>query len=444
VPSRNSLTLAFGAWLLLFAFAPVARAKPSRVAVVELEGTIQPAALHYVDRALRVAAEKQAELVILELDTPGGTLVSLRSMASAITASKTPVVVYVTPAGARAASAGFFILMAADVGAMAPGTNAGAAHPVALGGEEKEAAPAMKKAVEDTAALVRSLASARGRPVEEAEKAVREARSYSAEEALRHGLIEIVARDRSELLQRLDGRTVRRFDGKNETLDLSPVEVATVPPTFAERVLMVIAHPQVAYLLMMAGLLGLFVELTHPGAVVPGVVGAISFVLALYAFSVLPVNWAGVLLILVGLGLFAAETLVTSYGLFALAGLSSFVLGSLMLVDDPLQGVRLSLELIVPTALVLGGSAVFLLGRALRAGRREARTGAAALVGEVGEVTDGIDGSRREGRVFVHGEYWSAMADDPVERGVRVRVEGVDGLRLRVTPVEQPATERLS
>lgn len=404
--------------------------------VLDLEGAIQPAALRYLERGLRVASERGAKLVLIELDTPGGTLVSLRAMTSAITAARVPVAVYVTPPGSRAASAGFFLLMAADVAAMAPGTNAGAAHPVSLGGDaDDEPAPGLKKAVEDTAALVRALAVARGRPVKAAEDAVRDARSYSAEEARDARLVELVARDRQELLAALHGRTVVRFDGSRTELSLRPVEVVVVGPTLAERVLAVIAHPQVAYLLMMAGLLGLMVELLHPGVVLPGVVGAISLLLALYAFSVLPVNWAGLLLIVVGLGLFVAEAFVASYGLLALAGLASFVLGSLMLVDEPIPSLRVKLGLILPTAILLGGTTLFLLSRGLRARRAPHRSGARALVGEVGEVTDDIR-KDAEGRVFVHGEYWAATANDPLQQGRRVRIERVEGLRLRVAPVD--------
>ena len=366
-------------------------------------------------------------------------------MTTAIIRSEVPVVVYVTPAGARAASAGFFLLMAADIGAMAPGTNAGAAHPVAIGRESgqqeaKGGDPAIAKAAEDAAALVRSLAAARGRSVEWAEKAVRESLSYSADEARGHRLVELVAGNRGALLAKLDGATVRRFDGRAQVLRLAGAELVRVNRTLAERVSMVIADPQVAYLLLMLGFLGLMVELMSPGAIVPGVGGGISMLLALYAFSVLPVNWAAFLLIGVGVGLLVAEAFVTSYGLLTLGGAVSLVLGSFMLINSPAPGWRIGWELIIPTVVVLAAASLFLMSRAWRLRRAKAKTGLDAMVGGIGELTNGIERGQGEGRIFVHGEYWTAIADEPVPGGAKVRVEGVEGSRLRVAPVNRVPT----
>jgi len=262
---------------LLLAMSPPAAASSRQILVLSLDGAVQPASLRYIERGIEAAAERDAELVIVELDTPGGTLVSLRLMTRAITQSEAPVAVFVTPSGARAASAGFFLLLAADVAAMSPGTNTGAAHPVGLGrGSGEGDDVALTKAAEDAAALARSLAAARGRPIQWAEKAVVESRSYSTDEALGHGLIEITAKDRRDLVTQLDGIAVRRFDGRSQTLELSGANVTELEPTFAEQILMVIADPQVAYLLMMLGMLGLLVELTSPGAFVPGIAGAIA------------------------------------------------------------------------------------------------------------------------------------------------------------------------
>jgi membrane-bound serine protease (ClpP class) len=427
---------------MLLGVAASASAAPG-IAVLRLDGTIQPGSLRYLERGLRVAADDRAALVLLELNTPGGTLVSLRSMVTAIIESPVPVVTYVTPAGARAASAGFFLLMAADVAAMAPGTNTGAAHPVALGAAPPRRAEAgdveVAMAVEDAAALVRSLAAARGRAVVWAEKAVRESRSFSAEEARERGLVEIVAPDSATLLRRLDGYRFRRFNGERAELQLNGATPYSVGPTRAERLLMVIADPQVAYLLLMLGLLGVVIELLHPGAVLPGVAGGISLLLAFYAFSVLPVSGVGALLLLLGLGLFVAEAFITSHGLLALGGVACFVLGSLLLIETPIPSARVSLAVIAPTAVVLAAVSLLFVQRAWRLRRAKPKSGPEALVGELGELTLGIAESQGEGKVFVRGEYWAATSDAPLPGGARVRIEGVEGIRVRVAPSEAGA-----
>lgn len=428
-------------WVTLTALAPAAMSAP-RVVALTLDGSIQPASARYLERGLKVAAESGAALVVIQLDTPGGLLLSLRSMTTAITGSGVPVAVYVAPPGARAASAGFFLLMAADVAAMAPGTNAGAAHPVALGGKSGPGQDdtALTKATEDAAALIRALASQRGRSVEWAERAVRESRSYSAEEAEKLGLIERIAPNRAELLRALDGRTIRRFDGRPHVLELQNATLHEVERTLAERLLTVIADPQVAYLLMLLGLLGLAAELLSPGAVVPGVIGGVSLLLAFYGFSILPVSWTGILLIVVGIGLLVAEAFVASWGLLGLTGAACFVLGSLMLVDSPLPGARIGLGLVLPAAVLLALISLFLVSRVLRARRARPITGLEALVGEVGELIEGIEPDRAEGRVFVHGEYWTAIAEQPLPGGSRVRVAGVEGRRLLVRPASHAPT----
>jgi membrane-bound serine protease (ClpP class) len=433
--------------VLLGLLAAPANAAPNRdIVVLRIDGAIQPASLRYLERGLRLADERAAALVVVELDTPGGTLVSLRSMTTAIMQSRVPVAVYVTPSGAHAASAGFFLLIAADVAAMTPGTNTGAAHPVALGTKDKEKEeadnpdPGIAKATEDAAALARSLAAARGRSVSWAEKAVRESRAYSAEEAERYDLVDVIANDRDDLLTQIDGRGVRGFDGEPRTIRVHGGAVVTVGQTLAERVLMVIGDPQVAYLLFMLGILGLMVELLSPGAVVPGIAGVVALLLALYAFSVLPVNWAGTLLIAVGIGLLVAEAFVTSYGLLTVGGLVSFVLGSWMLIDTPIPELRISLAMIVPAAIVLAAASIFLASRAWRARGAKPQSGVEAMVGELGELTNAIEASHGEGKVFVHGEYWTATAEEPLPSGVKVRVERVEGHRLHVAPADLVTT----
>jgi membrane-bound serine protease (ClpP class) len=414
---------------LLFGLVPALSAG-QRVVILTLSDSIQPASLRYLQRGLEVADSSGAMVTIIDLDTPGGLLTSLRQMTTAITAARRPVVVYVTPAGAQAASAGFFLLMAADVAAMAPGTNAGAAHPV--GGEGAELSKTLaEKVTNDAAALIRSLATQRGRSAEWAEKAVRESLSYTEREALEKKLIDVVAKDRGDLLKWLDGRTIKRFDGRIEKLETSAPEIVDVAPNLGDRLLSVIAHPNIAYLLLLLGLVGIYFELSHPGVILPGVLGGVAILLALFALSVLPVNYVGVLLILLGIGFFVLEVKVTSYGLLTVAGLVSFVLGSLMLIRSPFPALRVGLAVVLPTALAVAFIVIFLLARVLRTHRRQPLTGERGLVGEFGEAAGALE---PYGKVFVHGEYWEAVASAPVPRGGRVRIVKVVGLVLEVEP----------
>ena len=414
---------------LLLALAPGVWAG-QRVVILTLSDSIQPASLRYLERGLEVADSSGASTTIIELNTPGGLLTSLRQMTTAITAARRPVVVYVTPAGAQAASAGFFLLMAADVAAMAPGTNAGAAHPV--GGEGAELAKTIaEKVTNDAAALVRSLATQRGRSAEWAEKAVRDSTSYTEREALEKKLIDVVSNDRGDLLKWLDGRTVKRFDGKPEKVETSAAEVVVVAPNTGDKLLSVIAHPNIAYLLMLLGLVGIYFELSHPGAILPGVLGGVALLLALFALSVLPVNYVGVLLILLGISFFVLEVKVASYGLLTVAGLVSFIFGSLMLIRSPFPALRVGLAVVLPTALAVAFVVIFLLARVLRSYRRQPLTGAKGLVGEFGEAAVALEPS---GKVFVHGEYWEAISRAPIPKGGRVRVVKVVGLLLEVEP----------
>lgn len=422
---------------MLIARAPSAGAAP-RVHVLELADTIQPASLRYIERGLREAAAADAALVVIELDTPGGLLDSLRTMTSAILASPVPVVVYVTPSGARAASAGFFLLIAADVAAMAPGTNTGAAHPVSIGGTQRPDESgagedtSMDKAAKDAAALARSLAEQRGRSVKPAEQAVLQSESFTADEAHARGLVDVIAIDREALLQALDGRTITRLDGSTQTLELDGAEVVEAERTIAERLLTLIASPQVAYLLLMLGAIGIFLELTNPGLFVPGIVGGIAVLLGMYGLSVLPVSVTGALLIAVGFALLIAEVFATSYGLLAITGIASFVIGSLMLVDAPVPALRIGPELVIPVAIVLAAMTALLAMRAVRSRHLRQQSGIEAMVGEAGEVVDAIT-PEHDGKVFVHGELWSAGARQALPAGATVRVDAVDGLRLRVS-----------
>jgi membrane-bound serine protease (ClpP class) len=408
-----------------------------RVVILTLSDSIQPASLRYLQRGLATADDSGAAVTIVELNTPGGLLTSLRQMTTAITSARRPVVVYVTPAGAQAASAGFFLMMAADVVAMAPGTNAGAAHPV--GGEGADLSKTMaEKVTNDASALIRSLAAQRGRPIEWAEKAVRRSASYSEREALERKLVDVVANDRGELLKWLDGRSVKRFDGREEKLATAGAEIVVLAPDSSDKLLSVIAHPNIAYLLMLLGMIGIYFELSHPGAVLPGVLGGISLLLALFALSVLPVNYVGVLLIMLGVGFFILEVKVASYGLLTAAGLVSFVLGSLMLINSPFPGMRVGLAVVLPSALFVAAVVIFLLTRVLRAHRAVPLTGEQGMVGETAVVVQALEPA---GKVFVHGEYWDARAERDVPAGSRVRVVSIVGRTVEVAPEDSGQNE---
>jgi membrane-bound serine protease (ClpP class) len=403
-----------------------------------LDDTIQPASEAFVARVIAQADLDGRDLVVMELDTPGGLLNSTREITSTITGSKVPVAVLVTPAGAQAASAGFFILMSADIAAMAPGSNTGAAHPV--GGKGEDIGEHMNaKVTNDASAMIRSLTEARGRNLDKAVEAVVESSSYTASEALDFGLIDIVASDMDDLLEQLNGREITRFDGTTVTLNLENPVIFTAEQSPAEKFLSVLANPNIAYLLMALGMLGIYVEVTHPGSVFPGVVGVIAMLLALYSLSVLPVSLAGVALIVVGLVLFLLEVKVTSYGMLTVGGLASFVLGSLMLFDSPIPDMRVSLGVIIPTALLVAIVTVFLLSRVLKAHSQSPTTGVEGMVGEVGRVVRTLD---PRGTVAIHGEWWEARtAGESVSEGEEVRVLAVAGRYLEVESISTKATE---
>ncbi len=423
--------MALAAFVLLSA---VSAATAGDVVVLRVKDTIQPATQRYIERVIADAEERGAGLLVLELDTPGGLVDSTREITTAITASRVPVVVYVSPAGARAASAGFFILIAADVAAMAPGTNTGAAHPVAGGGNME--GDLRDKAENDVAAMVRSLAKQRGRNEELAVSAVRESASFSADEALEKDLVDLVAPTLDELLVQIKGREVKRFNGEAATLDFDPAVIVRVEPTASERFLSVLANPNIAYLLMALGMLGIYVEVTHPGAIFPGAVGTIAMLLALYSMSVLPVNLAGVALICVALVLFLLEVKVASYGLLTVGGLIAFVLGSMMLFDSPIPDMRVSLGVILPTAITVAAACIFLLSRVLKAHQQRPVTGVEGMIGEIGKALGAIG---ETGKVLVHGEYWDARSDaGEIPAGAAVRVTAIEGRRLAVSAATTP------
>lgn len=420
------VTLAF---LALAAFAADAQ-PPGEVVLIRVDSIIHPVASEFIADALEEADAIGAAALVMELDTPGGLLTSTREIFTAMLGAKTPVVVYVSPSGAQAGSAGFFLLMAADVAAMAPGTNAGAAHPVSGGGEEITGVMA-EKVEQDAAATIRSLAARNGRNAEMAEAGVMESRSFTADEALEAGLIEFIVPDVATLLEAIDGREFIGDGGAPATLATAGARIREISMGPFKRFLSALAHPNIAYILMSIGGLGLYFELSNPGTIFPGVIGGICLILAFFALSVLPVNYAGIGLIMLALILFIAEIKVTSYGLLAVAGVASLVLGSMMLFKSADPAIRVSLDIILSVAVFALVVVGFLALMVLRAHKAQVTTGAEGLLHERGVARSALE---PQGRVFVHGEIWNAIADGVVEAGQPVEVVGVEGMTLRVRP----------
>jgi membrane-bound serine protease (ClpP class) len=400
---------------------------PAPVATIQIEGVISPVTLRLVELALDRAQAERAQALVILLDTPGGLERSMRVIVQRMLNAPVPVIVYVAPTGARAASAGVFITMAAHVAAMAPATNMGAAHPVALGGSvDKES---MKKIENDAAAFVRSIAAERGRNADWAEKAVRESVSITEQEAVKLKVVDLVAASLPNLLEQVHGRAVRTAHGP-VTLATRGAPVRPIEIGFRDRLLNVITDPNVAYVLMMLGMLGLFFELSNPGVILPGVIGGIALILAFFAFQSLPINYAGLLLILFGIVLFLAEIKVVSHGVLAIGGTVALALGSLMLFDAPDASFRVSWWVIAPTVAATAGLFLFLVTTGVRALTRRPVLDEAGLVGKTGIARDRLAPA---GQISVQGEIWRAVAEgDAVEEGTPVRVVGVDGLTLRV------------
>ncbi len=425
--ARACLALVF-ALLLLPAGASAA---PQPVATIEIEGVISPVTLRLVGLAIDRAQAERAQALIIQLDTPGGLERSMRAIVQRMMNAEVPVIVYVSPTGSRAASAGVFITMAAHVAAMAPATNIGAASPVAVGGNADKTM--MKKIENDATAFIRTVALERGRNAEWAEKAVREAVSITERDALKLKVIDLIADSVPDLLEKLDGRTIKLPKGP-VTLATKGAPVRPIEIGFRDRFLNVITDPNVAYVLMMLGMLGLFFELSNPGVILPGVIGGISLILAFFAFQSLPINYAGLLLILFAIVLFVAEIKIVSHGVLAIGGMVSMALGSLMLFDAPEVGFRVSWWLIVPTVLATAGLFLFVVAAGVRALGRPPSTGAEGLVGKTGTVRERLG---PEGQVMVSGEIWRALAEgEPLEPGAQVRVVGVNGLTLKVAKAE--------
>ena len=417
--------------LALFAGLTMSRsvlADGAPVYLVEITGAISPGNADFFDTAIHRANTESAGCLIVVLDTPGGLAESMRKMVMAIYASQIPVVVYVSPAGARAASAGVMITMAADIAAMAPGTHIGAAHPVQAGGKDIGETMA-EKVTNDMVAFVKGIAGRRGRNQQWAEKAVRESVSVTEAEALELKVIDLVARDLDQLIEQINGRKV----GDKHAIDIDVNNRMWVKESFRTRVLKALSDPNIAYILMMIGLAGLYFELAHPGVILPGVIGSIALILAFYSFHTLPVNIAGILLIVLALIFFILEMKITSYGLLSLSGIICLLIGSVMLVDRDSGLPGISWRVIMPTLAVVGGFFVGVAGLVFRAQFRRPMTGQSGMIGEIGMVKIPLI---PKGRVQIHGELWFARCKQPVNAGVLVRVIAVDGLTLDVEPLK--------
>jgi membrane-bound serine protease (ClpP class) len=392
---------------------------------------IHPVADEFVGRALKDAAARKADLVIIELRTPGGLETSMRAIIEKIIRSPVPVAVWVGPSGARAASAGFFILQAADVASMAPGTNTGAAHPVLLG--EKLDDVMKMKMQNDSAAFMRTLAQRRGRNVAAAESGVREAKSFTEDEALSLKLIEVVASDVPSLIRWAEGRQVKRFNGTTAVIRAANKPVVRYEMSLKQRLLSWIMDPNVAFILFSLGMLGLWAEFNHPGAILPGVVGLIAIVLAVFALNLLPTRYAAFVLIVAAFALFALEAKFTSYGIFGIGGVICMVFGALLLVDGPIPEMRVGLVTALAVSVPLGAIAVFLMTLVMRAHKHRVTTGTEAMIGELGVARTTVN---EDGKVFVHGELWNATAPNVISAGTKVRVRAVEGLRVIVEAAE--------
>ena len=399
---------------------------------VDVDGIVHPVTVEIVTHAIDRASHDNAALVLIRLNTPGGLMDAMRESIQKIVASPVPVVTYVTPSGGRAASAGFFLLEAGDLAAMAPGTNTGAAHPVLIGAQMD---PVMKQKVEnDAAASLRSLTAKRGRNSDLAQKAVLESKSFTEKEALDSQLIELIASNENDLMRQLDNREVSRFDGRKQTLHLSGFEIVNYEKSMRERVLSSISNPNIAIILLVLGVLGIYVEFSSPGLIFPGVAGAILALLGLTALSMLPINWLGAALLLLAFAFFVLEAKFVSHGVLATGGAVAMILGAVLLINSPLPEMRIHLSTAIALALPFTAITVMLLTLVVRARSGKVVTGSEGMIGQIG-VT--IEDLKPEGHVFVRGEYWNAVSPRPVPTGQRVRVTAVDHLKLTVEPVEE-------
>jgi membrane-bound serine protease (ClpP class) len=415
--------------LVLLAGTTIVFAEQSEVYIVQVADAISPGTAEFIKSGIETAEENGAACVIIELDTPGGLAESMRLIVQDILGSRVPVVVFVYPSGARAASAGVMITMAADVAAMAPGTNIGAAHPVGAGGKEIDDTMS-EKIINDMVAQAKSVAEKRNRNAKWVEDAIRESVSVTETEALKENIIDLIATNTDDLIRQLNGREIK----DRGILKLDNVKKVIIKETLRTKILKTISNPNIAYILLMIGLAGLYFEFSHPGAIFPGVIGAIALILAFFAMQTLPVNYAGIMLIVLAIIFFIMEMKITSYGLLSVAGVVSLLLGSLMLFKGSTPDVSLSFQVVLPTIIIISGFFVAVAGLVFRAQVSKPTTGSTGLVGEIGIVKKAL---APEGKVFVHGELWNARAKSPIDKDVKVRIVQVINLVLEVEAVDQ-------
>jgi membrane-bound serine protease (ClpP class) len=422
---------------MLAGLSLLAGSSSAEVLKIVVNDTIQPITEEYIGRAIAEADHNKDQAVLIEINTPGGLLESTRDIIEKIVASPVPVIIYVTPSGSRAASAGFFILESADVAAMAPGTNTGAAHPVTIGGGKID--DVMKEKMEnDSAALMRSVVAKRGRNIEVAESAVRQSKSFTDQEALSQKLIDYVATSEDDLFKQLQGKPLKRFNGQTVTLNLVGQPVRNFDMTLRQRILAYMMDPNIAFILLAVGALALYAEFNHPGAVVPGTVGVIFILLAIFALNLLPTRFAAVVLIFASFVLFALEAKFATHGVLTIGGIVTLTLGGLLLVDAPIPEMRVHLLTALAVSIPLGIITVFLMTIALKARANKVVTGSQGLVGEVGVTQTAL---APQGKIFIHGELWDAMSAQTIPAGQQVIVRQVDGLQLRVEAA--PAAQRV-
>jgi membrane-bound serine protease (ClpP class) len=400
-----------------------------KVLAVNIDGVVHPITVEIVQHAIEQAQTQHAEVLLIRLNTPGGLLDATRHIIEELSASPVPVVTYVTPSGGRAASAGFFLLEAGDIAAMAPGTNTGAASPVLMGQQMEET---MRKKVEnDAAALLRSMTTRRGRNSALAEQTVRDAKAFTEKEAIDNKLIEVIAPDEEQLFKQLDGREITRWDGHKQVLHLAGYTEADIQLTLRERLIAAIADPNIGFILLVLGALGIYVEFSNPGLIFAGVGGAILFLLGLSALSILPINWVGVALLLLSVALFVLEAKFTSHGVLGIGGTLAMILGAVLLIDGPPE-LRIHLGTAASVAIPFALITMFLVSIVIRARKGKVLTGATGMIGEIGVARTALE---PEGQVLVRGEYWDAIADSSISPGSRVRVKAIESLKLRVEPV---------
>ncbi|HWJ48512.1 MAG TPA: nodulation protein NfeD [Candidatus Udaeobacter sp.] len=432
---KSAIFSAVGCFVLLVICSSSASAEVLKIVVND---TIQPISAEYIGRAIEEAARRNDQALLIEMNTPGGLVSSTREIMEKISTSSVPVIVYVTPTGGHAGSAGIFILESADIAAMAPGTAAGAAHPVVLIGpvQLKPDEEMNRKIENDAAALIRSIASKRGRNIESAEGAVRESKSFTEQEALAQHLIDYVASSPEDLFRQINGKPFKRFNGESATLDLEGQPIVPFNMTLKERILDALMQPDLAFLLLAIGALALYIEFNHPGAVIPGTVGAVFILVAAFALNLLPTRFAALGLILGAFVLFAAEAKFVSHGVLTAGGIVLLTLGGLLLVDAPIPEMRVHLATALAVSVPLGIITAFLMSIALKARRNKVVTGEQGLVGETGVAQTALSPL---GKVFVHGELWDAVAPSPLPIGQLVIVRKVDGLTLQVDPLAVPS-----